>query len=150
MINSTLCYIESEGRYLMLYRNRKRSDPNGGKWIGVGGKLEEDESPDRCVVREVLEETGLTLESFRMRGVITFVSDCCETEQMFLYTSDSFSGTLRECDEGELRWVPVNELPSLNLWQGDLLFLKKLIVGEEFFTMRLEYSGDRLVSAETR
>ncbi|MBO4769271.1 MAG: 8-oxo-dGTP diphosphatase [Clostridia bacterium] len=149
MINSTLCYIMRDGCLLMLHRTKKKNDPNGGKWIGVGGRLEEGESPDRCLVREVREETGFILESYSMRGVVTFVSDVYGTEQMFLYTADRFSGTLRECDEGELQWVPLDRLFSLNMWQGDRLFLEKTLKGDGFFTMRLEYAGDTLVGTET-
>ena len=149
MINSTLCYIVRDGLVLMLHRTGKKNDPNGGKWIGVGGKLEEGESPDRCLVREVREETGLVLENYRMRGVVTFVSDVYGTEHMFLYTADGFSGSLSGCDEGELEWVPLDRLFELNMWQGDRLFLEKIARGDGFCTMRLEYEGDRLTGAET-
>jgi len=142
---STLCYIEREGCYLMLHRIKKHQDVNAGKWIGVGGKLEEGESPDECVRREVLEETGLTLTNARMRGVITFVSDGWDDEIMFLYTGDA-EGTLRaDCDEGVLRWVPIEEVPSLRLWEGDRVFLNLLRENEAFFSLKLSYRGDDLI-----
>ncbi len=145
MINTTLCYIERDGQYLMLYRNKKENDPNQGKWIGVGGKFLENESPGECVCREVLEETGLTLISYRYRGIITFVSDRWESEQMHLFTADGFTGDLIPCDEGELRWVKKEDIMGLNLWEGDRLFLKRLMEDDEFFTMKLVYEGDTLV-----
>lgn len=148
MVNSTLCYIEKDGSYLMLYRNKKKIDANGGKWIGVGGKFLENESPDDCVVRETLEETGLRLVLPKIRGIVTFVSDKYETEQMFLFTSDRFEGALNTvCDEGELRWIPKEQIGSLNLWEGDRLFLKLLSEDAPFFLMKLEYCGDRLERA---
>ncbi|MBO4325734.1 MAG: 8-oxo-dGTP diphosphatase [Clostridia bacterium] len=146
MVNSSLCYIEKDCSYLMLYRNKKKSDPNAGKWIGVGGKFLEGESPTDCVIREVREETGLELKSPRFRGLVTFTSDIYETEQMFLFTADSFKGTLSgDCDEGELRWVPKDRIAGLNLWEGDRQFLKLLADDAPFFLMKLEYEGDKLV-----
>ena len=146
----------------MLYRNRKPDDPNEGKWLGIGGKFEENESPDECLLREVFEETGLTLTSYRLRGIVTFISDIYETEYMFLYTADVFEGNLYSeddgsltpvidgikspCDEGVLRWVSINEVPGLELWEGDRIFLKMLAEDEEFFTLKLVYEGDALVS----
>ena len=143
---STLCYIEKDGKWLMLHRTKKNVDPNKGKWIGVGGKIKPDESPDECLVREVKEETGLALTRFVHRGIVTFVSDEWETEYMFLYTADGFSGELRDCDEGELAWIPIETVPSLNLWEGDRAFLKKLVDGAPYFSMKLVYQGDNLVS----
>ena len=132
----------------MLYRNKKKIDANGGKWIGVGGKFLEHESPEDCVIRETLEETGLTLISPKIRGIVTFVSDIYATEQMFLFTADRFGGELSgECDEGELRWIPKTQIQELNLWEGDRLFLKLLSEDAPFFLMKLEYRGDRLVRA---
>lgn len=131
----------------MLHRNKKKNDDNEGKWIGVGGKFENGESPEECLLREVKEETGLTLTDYRMRGIVTFVSDVCPVEYMFLYTSDRFSGELRECDEGELCWVEKERIPSLNLWQGDAIFLSLLATEHPFFSLKLVYSGDRLTSA---
>ena len=119
MKNTTLCYIERGGRYLMLHRVKKENDLNHDKWVGVGGKFELNESPDECLRREVLEETGLTLTDYRCRGVVTFVSDEWEGEYMYLYTATGFEGSLRECDEGTLEWVPIDEVPSLPLWVGD-------------------------------
>ena len=147
MLCSTLCYIEKDDSYLMLLRNRKKHDINGGKWIGVGGKFEEGESPVDCLLREVREETGLTLTRWRMRGIVTFVSDVAETEYMHLFTADGFEGELADdCDEGELRWVPVSQIGSLNLWEGDRVFLDLLAQNAPFFLLKLTYSGNRLVA----
>lgn len=145
MRNTTLCYIERDGKYLMLLRNKKEIDENKGKWIGVGGKLEEGESPEECLLREVREETGLTLTKYHYRGLITFVSDEWGTEYMHLFTATNFSGELKECNEGELRWIPKEEIMNLNLWEGDRAFLKLLFEEEGFFTMKLRYQGDNLV-----
>ena len=148
MIDSTLCYIEKDGKYLMLLRNKKEVDCNKGKWIGVGGKREPLETIPECLVREVREETGLTLRSWEPRAIIYFNSDEWEQERMFLFTSSDFSGdpdTARfDCDEGELRWVPKEEIMDLRLWEGDRIFMKKLADDDPFFFMRLEYRGDEL------
>ena len=144
---TTLCYIEKEDSYLMLHRVTKKNDVNKDKWIGVGGHLEEGESPEECLLREVKEETGLTLHSWKFRALITFTQKGYGTEYMCLFTSDDFSGELKECDEGVLTWVPVREIPKLNLWQGDLLFHKLLLDGVPFFSLKLTYEGDELKEA---
>jgi len=147
MINSTLCYIERDGKYLMLHRVKKENDVNHDKWIGIGGKFEYGESPEECVLREVKEETGLTLNSWRYQSVITFVSDKWETEYMHLFWSDDFSGTLRECDEGNLEWIEKERLLSLPIWEGDKIFLRLLDQDLPFFSLKLRYEGDTLVKA---
>ncbi|MCD8397169.1 MAG: 8-oxo-dGTP diphosphatase [Lachnospiraceae bacterium] len=149
MLNTTLCYIEKDGAYLMLHRIKKEQDINHGKWIGVGGKFEAGETPEECLLREVKEETGLTLLSYRLRGIITFVLDG-ETEYMFLYTASSFEGELSVCDEGELAWIPKDEVLNLKLWEGDREFLRLLDEEECFFSMKLSYKGDDLVETKTR
>ncbi len=146
MKDTVLCYIEREEQYLMLCRNKKKNDCNAGKWIGVGGKLEEKESPEDCLLREVKEETGLTLTSYDLRGIVTFVSDEWETEQMYLFTADGFTGELIVCDEGDLAWIPVEEVPALPTWEGDRIFLDMLRQGEPFFLLKLEYEGERLIA----
>ena len=119
MKNTTLCYLSrADGAVLMLYRNKKKNDENAGKWVGIGGKFEEGESPEECLRREVYEETGLRLLSYRFRGIVTFVSDRYETEYMHLYTSDCYTGTLHECAEGELAFIPREALKTLPMWQG--------------------------------
>ena len=145
MRETTLCYIEKDDKYLMLLRNKKEKDENKGKWIGVGGHFEEGESPEDCVIRETFEETGLTLTKYKFRGVVTFVSDEWGTEYMHLFTASDFTGELKECNEGELRWIPKNEIMDLNLWEGDRAFLKLLFEDGEFFSMKLCYKGDELV-----
>jgi 8-oxo-dGTP diphosphatase len=147
MINTTLCYIEQDGKYLMLHRIKKKNDLNEGKWIGVGGKFEKDETPEECLLREVKEETGLTLTSFRLRAVITFLSDQWETEYMYLFTADEFCGELTDCREGELVWVDKKEILSLNTWAGDYLFLEKILRDDPFFTLKVSYEGDRLADS---
>ena len=147
MILSTLCYIEKDGCWLMLHRTKKTNDINHDKWLGIGGKFEEGESPEECLLREVREETGLTLTDYRFRGLVTFVSDEAPTEYMHLFTAAGFTGTLRECDEGTLEWVPIGEVGRLPLWQGDRLFLSLLRQDGPFFSLNLEYRGDRLVGA---
>ena len=143
-INSTLIYIERGGAYLMLHRTKKENDLNHDKWIGVGGKFEPDESPEECMLREAREETGLTLTSWRYRGVVTFVSDRYETEYMHLFTADAWTGALRDCDEGELEWIEKGDLPSLRLWEGDKLFLERMQQSDKFFSMMVRYEGDDL------
>lgn len=147
MKNTTLCYVEQDGKYLMLLRNKKKQDENAGKWIGVGGKFEEGESPQDCLLREVQEETGLHLTQYRFRGIVTFVSDRYETEYMHLFTAHGFEGELTACDEGELRWVEKDEVLSLPLWEGDREFLRLLREDAPFFSLKLVYQGDKLVSS---
>ena len=145
MLNSTLCYLEKDGCYLMLHRVKKENDLNHDKWIGVGGKFEGEETPDECVCRETLEETGLTLTSYRLRGIITFTSDRWEGEYMYLYTADGFTGEMISCDEGDLEWVPKDQVLSLPIWEGDRMFFQELLLDRGFFTMKCRYEGDRLV-----
>lgn len=147
MINSALCYIESDGKYLMLHRVKKENDVNRDKWIGIGGKFEDGESPEECVLREVKEETGLTLGSWRYQAVITFVSDRWETEYMHLFHSEDFSGEIRECDEGVLEWIEKEKLLSLPIWEGDKIFLRLMDEKPPFFSLKLRYEGENLVEA---
>ena len=144
---TTLVYLERAGEYLMLHRTKKENDINREKWIGVGGKFEEGESPEDCMRREVREETGYTVTSFRLRGVVTFLSDTAPTEYMFLYTVDGWMGEERTCDEGELAWIKKEELLRLTMWEGDLIFLRLLEEEHPFFSLKLTYKGDRLLSA---
>ena len=147
---TTLCYIEQDGKYLMLLRNRKKKDPNENKWIGVGGKFLPDESPEECLLREVREETGLSLTNYRFRGIITFKQNDGETEYMHLFTATDYTGTLQACDEGELQWIPKEEIMDLNLWEGDRIFLDYLLRDIPLFSATLRYEGDRLVYKEAR
>lgn len=147
MLNSTLCYIERDGKYLMLHRVKKKNDVNHDKWIGIGGKFEDKESPYDCVMREVLEETGLTLVNPEYRGIITFAPDNWETEQMHLFTCSQFSGTLIDCDEGTLEWVDKDKITELPIWEGDKIFLDMILSPCPFFSLKLEYVGDELVGA---
>ena len=147
MRNTTLCYLEQGDNYLMLHRVKKAVDENKDKWIGVGGKFEEGESPEDCLLREVREETGLTLHSWRYRGIVTFVSDEWGTEYMHLFTSESFEGTLTECDEGDAVWIRKADFDALPQWEGDKIFLRLLDEDAPFFSLKLTYTGDRLDSA---
>ena len=147
MNNSTLCYLERDGRYLMLHRIKKENDLNRDKWIGVGGHFEKDESPDECLLREVREETGLILDRWRFRGIVTFISDEWDTEYMYLFTADLFHGCLSECDEGVLEWVEKDRVTQLPIWEGDKLFLRLLAEDAPPFLMTLRYQGDTLVFA---
>ena len=148
MRNTTLCHIEKDGKYLMLHRVKKKNDLNQNKWVGIGGKFEDKESPEQCNAREVFEETGLTLKDASYRGIVTFVSDKWETEYMHIFVAKNFSGKIKECDEGILKWIDKNELLTLPLWVGDKIFLK--LINDEnqpFFSLRLEYVGEELISA---
>ena len=146
MKNTTLCYIEKDGAYLMIHRVKKKNDENKDKWIGIGGKLEAGESPFDCARREVLEETGLTLKNIRYRGIITFVSNIDGTEYMHLFSSDSFVGEIKgDCDEGNLEWIKKQDLYSLPMWEGDKIFLELLDTEERFFSLKLVYEGDTLI-----
>lgn len=148
MLNTTLCYIERGGAYLMLHRVKKENDINRDKWIGLGGKFEADESPDECLLREVYEESGLRLTSWRARGIITFVNTEAPTEYMHLFTADGFDGEPGVCSEGELEWVDKDRLEELTLWEGDKIFLRLLREDAPFFLLKLCYDGDKLVSAQ--
>lgn len=142
---TTLCYIEKDDCYLLLHRIKKEQDINKDKWIGIGGHFEAKESPEECLLREVKEETGLRLTSYRFRGIVTFVTETGLYEYMCLYTADGFEGELQDCDEGTLEWVSKHKLSNLNLWQGDYIFLRLLEEREEFFSLKLVYEGDALV-----
>ncbi len=148
MRNTSLCYIERGDEVLMLQRVKKAVDENAGKWIGVGGRFEEGESPEECLLRETCEETGLHLNAWRCRGIVTFISDEWGTEYMYLFTSDDFSGELRDCEEGVLAWKKKDEvLTSLPIWEGDRIFLRLLAEEHPFFLLTLRYRGDTLVEA---
>lgn len=136
---TTLCYIEKDGRYLMLHRTKKEKDINKGKWIGVGGHAEEGESPEDCLLREIKEETGLTLTSYRFRGLVTFISNECENELMCLFTADGFEGDVQICDEGDLQWIDKEIVPTLPTWSGDAIFLKLLLKGRRDFSHSSSY-----------
>ena len=144
---TTLCYIEQDGKYLMMHRVKKKNDVNQEKWVGIGGHFEADESPEECLLREAMEETGLTLTSYRFRGLVTFISDKWATEYMCLYTADGYEGTLTECNEGDLVWIPKEEVMNLNLWEGDKIFFRLLNEDAPFFSLKLRYEGETLAEA---
>ena len=145
---TTLCYIEKDDLYLMLHRVKKEKDINQDKWIGVGGHFEQDETPEECLLREVKEETGLTLTSYRFRGLVTFLTDKGQTEYMCLYTADGYEGELlMDCAEGDLEWVEKSRLSELNLWEGDRIFFRLLEEDRGFFSLKLRYEGNRLAEA---
>ncbi len=147
MLNTTLCYLERGDAYLMLHRVKKKDDLNRDKWIGIGGKCEEGESPEDCLLRECREETGLSLEEYRYRGLVTFVSDQAPTEYMHLFTAARWSGRQKECPEGDLAWIKKQELLSLPIWEGDKIFLRLLEEDRPFFSLKLQYRGEQLVLA---
>ena len=132
----------------MLHRVKKAVDINKDKWIGIGGHLEEGESPEECLMRETREETGLELTDYSLRGVITFVTDSYPTEYMFLYTAAGFSGTMISCDEGDLEWVPIKDVEKLPIWEGDKVFFRLLREQKEFFSLKLRYEGEKLVETK--
>lgn len=146
-LQTTLCYLEDGDRYLLLHRTKKQNDENHDKWIGVGGKFEEGESPEECLLREVREETGLTLTRYRYRGIVTFVSDLYPCEYMHLFTADRWEGRETVCDEGDLQWMRKSEFRSLPMWEGDRIFLSLLDSDAPFFSLKLVYCGERLIGA---
>ena len=149
MKQTTLCYIERDGQYLMLHRVKKANDASHDKWIGVGGKCEKDESPDECMLREVMEETGLTITRWQYRGIVTFISDVWPCEYMHLFSATEWTGEQKECDEGDLEWIDRQRLYNLTLWPGDRIFLKLLENPQQpFFSLKLVYQGDDLVAAK--
>jgi len=149
VFNCTLCYLENDkDEYLMLHRVKKKNDVNHDKWIGVGGKFEADESPEECLLREVREETGLTLTGYRFRAVITFVAEGHETEYIYLYTADQWTGEMIECNEGDLEWIPKGKVCDLPIWEGDKIFFRLIENPDSpFFSLKMAYRGDELVQA---
>lgn len=145
---TTLCYIEKDKSYLMLHRITKKNDINHDKWIGVGGHFEHHESPEDCLLREVKEETGLTLKDFKFRAIVTFIADDEPAEYMCLYTSNNFTGELIDCNEGKLEWVPFKKIETLELWQGDKIFLRLLQKEVPFFSLKLVYKNGNLIEKE--
>ena len=147
MKETTLCYVQKDNNYLMLHRIKKEEDVNEGKWIGIGGRIEEGETPEQCLVREAKEETGLLLTSYQYRGIVHFRSEDYEDEEMHLFTADAFEGELTECNEGVLKWVDRDKLYDLPMWEGDKLFLGLIRSEAKFFDLTLQYKKDKLVSA---
>ena len=147
LLQTTLCYLEQNGCYLMLHRIKKKNDVNHDKWIGVGGKFDPGETAEACALREVWEETGLTMQSPAYRGIVDFTCEPWPAERMHLYTCTDFTGTLTDCNEGTLEWVPKPEVENLPIWQGDKIFLRLLAEGAPFFHLELTYHGDTLVQA---
>ena len=144
---TTLCYIEKDGRYLMMHRVKKAHDINKDKWVGIGGHFEADESPEECLLREAREETGLTLTEYKQRGIITFMSDRWQTEYMFLYTASAYEGEIGECNEGTLEWIDKEKVYELPLWEGDKIFFRLLEEQRPHFSLKLRYVGESLVEA---
>ena len=150
MKNTTLCYLEKDNAYLMMHRVKKKNDENHDKWIGIGGKFENGETPYECARREIFEETGLTANALSYRGIVTFVSDIYGTEYMHLFTCNDFCGNVKDdCAEGELLWFNKNKITELPIWEGDKVFFSLLESEKRFFSLRLEYKGDVLISSKT-
>ena len=147
MKETTLCYIERGGQYLMLHRTKKKNDMNHDKWLGIGGHIEPGETPMQCMLREAMEETGLRLLDCAPRGIVRFRSDVCPDEDMHLFTATRFDGKITSCDEGDLEWIDKSRLLELTLWEGDRIFLRLLDSGEPFFDLTLNYHGDHLAGA---
>ena len=147
MLNTTLCYIEKDSSYLMLHRTKKINDVNKDKWVGIGGKFEDGESPEDCLLREVKEEVGITLLSYSYRGIVTFVSDRYPTEYMHLFTATEFTGEVSACNEGEPVWVEKSKVTSLPIWEGDKIFFDLLNENRPFFSLKLRYEGEHLAEA---
>ena len=147
MRNTTLCYIVRDGCCLMLHRTKKENDQSHDKWLGIGGKFEDRESPEDCALREIKEETGLTVTSYKYRGIVTFISDEWETEYMHMFAVTGFEGEVTECNEGDLEWIKYEDMLKLPMWEGDRIFLGLLAQDIPFFSLKLEYKGDKLVSA---
>ena len=139
---TTLCYIEKDGSYLMMHRTKKEQDENAGKWIGIGGHMKKNETPEECVRREIIEETGLTVEDLKLRGVLTFILPSWANELTFLYTASTKEEVSRECSEGVLKWIPVDEVMELPLWEGDRTFLPLLKEEKDCFSMKLVYDEE--------
>ncbi len=139
---TTLCYIEKDGSYLMMHRIKKEQDENAGKWIGIGGHLQEDETPEECVRREIMEETGLHVEDLRLRGILTFILPAWGNELTFLYTASTKEEVTKECGEGVLKWIPIEQIDSLPLWEGDRVFLPLLREKQDCFSLKLVYDED--------
>ena len=150
MILSTLCYIEKDAKYLMLHRTKKKNDINKNKWLGVGGRFEEGESPEECIVREVKEETGLTLKNYQLRGIVTYISNKWETEYMYVFTATEFEGNIIECDEGDLEWIEKEKVNTLPTWEGDHIFMDKLQKNSRFFSVKFEYDGEKLIKYDLK
>ncbi len=146
---TTLCYIERDGKYLMMHRVKKENDVNKDKWVGIGGHFEADETPEECLLREVKEETGLSLTKWRARGIVTFISDQWQTEYMHLYTATDFEGEIGECSEGTLEWIDKKDVYDLPIWEGDKLFFELLEKTQNYFSLKLRYEGDKLVESRT-
>ena len=143
---TTLCYINNNDRYLMMHRNKKTNDENSSKWIGIGGHIEEDESPGECIRREIVEETGLEVYNLRLRGIVTFILPDWGNELTFLYTADTEEVKVKDCAEGELKWIPIKDIMNLELWEGDRVFLPLLQERDDCFSLKLIYEvGGKLV-----
>ena len=145
MLNTSLCYIEKDGAYLMIHRVKKKNDANHDKWIGIGGKFEAGESPFDCARREIFEECGIRVKKLRYRGIVTFVSNEYGTEYMHLFTASEYDGEINyDCDEGNLEWIQKEKIKDLPIWEGDKIFFDLLDKEERFFSLKLCYKGDRL------
>ncbi len=148
MIETVLCYIENEkNEYLMLYRNKRKNDSNEGKYLGIGGHIEKGEAPDEALIREVYEEVGIRLTSYRKRGIVDFINTSY-SERMHLYVAKVDKFPLPSCNEGTLYWINKGDILSLPLWEGDYVFLNKLLDNDDIFNIRLIYDNDKFIRSE--
>ena len=149
IIDTTMIYLKRDNSYLLLFRNKKKNDINEGKWIGVGGHVEKDETIDQCAIREVKEETGYDVHSLKCAGEVLFVDENLKM-MMYVYEITDFSGEMIECNEGDLKWIPIKDIYDYPMWKGDKVFLPKLINHESYFKMTLTYHNGELISVENR
>lgn len=147
MVWATLCYLTKDNKTLMLYRNKKNQDVHEGKWIGLGGKIEENETPDECMLREVFEEAGIHITEYKFRGTLTYPKFTeGHTWNLFVYMAFDYEGEIQPCNEGELKWIDNNDILNLSLWEGDKIFLKWLYESEKCFSAKFTNSKSKNVT----
>jgi 8-oxo-dGTP diphosphatase len=147
LILATLCYVKRDGYTLMVYRNKKVNDIHAGKWNGLGGKFEPGETPEECVMREVLEESGLSIQDPKLCGLLMFPKFKGNDWYVFVFTVNKFTGELIDSPEGKLEWIPDEKMLDLNLWESDHIFMPWIENGD-FFSAKFDYEGDKMMGYE--